>query len=95
MPPFIDDFGRKVWIYFLKHKNEVFVCFKPFELLIESQTGEELKRLRTDHMLEEYSNEFNDICRENDGSHQGEMIYGTPNSQQSKDVTVLVNCFRF
>ena len=25
---FIDDFNRKVWIYFMKHKSEVFVTFK-------------------------------------------------------------------
>ena len=25
---FIDDFSRKVWIYFLKHKSDVFATFK-------------------------------------------------------------------
>jgi len=25
---FIDDYSKKVWVYFLKHKNEVFVTFK-------------------------------------------------------------------
>ncbi|GAV73691.1 gag_pre-integrs domain-containing protein [Cephalotus follicularis] len=28
MLTFIDDFSRKVWVYFLKHKNDVFVTFK-------------------------------------------------------------------
>ena len=25
---FIDDFNRKVWVYFLKHKSDVFATFK-------------------------------------------------------------------
>jgi hypothetical protein len=25
---FIDDFSRKVWVYFMKHKSEVFTIFK-------------------------------------------------------------------
>jgi hypothetical protein len=25
---FIDDFSRKVWVYFMKHKSKVFTIFK-------------------------------------------------------------------
>jgi transposase InsO family protein len=28
---FIDDFNRKIWIYFLRHKFETFVKFKEFK----------------------------------------------------------------
>lgn len=35
----IDDFSRKVWVFILKHKNEVFVKFKQWKALIEKQIG--------------------------------------------------------
>jgi hypothetical protein len=35
---FIDDFSRKIWIYFLKKKSEVFDSFKEFKSLVENQT---------------------------------------------------------
>ena len=28
---FIDDFNRKVWVYFLKHKSDVFANFKKWK----------------------------------------------------------------
>nr|GEU40886.1 retrovirus-related Pol polyprotein from transposon TNT 1-94 [Tanacetum cinerariifolium] len=46
--PFIDDFSRMSWVYFLKHKSEVFECFKKFKTLVEKQTGKVVKVLRTD-----------------------------------------------
>ena len=32
---FIDDFSRKVWVYFLKHKSEVFEKFKSWKAAVE------------------------------------------------------------
>jgi hypothetical protein len=32
---FIDDYSRKIWIYFLKNKNEAFEIFKKFMSLVE------------------------------------------------------------
>jgi hypothetical protein len=32
---FIDDFSRKIWIYFLKEKNEVFKIFKEWKSLMK------------------------------------------------------------
>nr|GFA83480.1 retrovirus-related Pol polyprotein from transposon TNT 1-94 [Tanacetum cinerariifolium] len=45
----IDDFSRKVWVFFLKHKDEVFPTFKGWKVLIENQTGKKIKKLRTDN----------------------------------------------
>ena len=33
---FIDDFTRKVWVYFLKHKLEVFATFKKWKAEVEN-----------------------------------------------------------
>ena len=40
---FIDDATRKVWIYFLKHKSEVFETFKKWKVLVENEAGVKLK----------------------------------------------------
>ena len=58
----IDDFSRKVWVFFLRHKREVFATFKQWKTMIEKQTGKQVKRLRTDNGLEFCSGEFNSFC---------------------------------
>ena len=34
--PFIDDFSRNTWIYFIRKKSEVFDKFKEFKALVEN-----------------------------------------------------------
>ena len=45
---FIDDFSRKVWVYFLKHKSNVFSIFKKWKVEVENKTGLKVKCLRSD-----------------------------------------------
>jgi transposase InsO family protein len=52
MITFIDDFSRKVWVYFLKHKNDALTTLKQWKALVENQTGRKIKKLRTDNGLE-------------------------------------------
>ena len=33
---FIDDYLRKTWVYFLKHKYDAFSCFHQFKSLVEN-----------------------------------------------------------
>ena len=42
---FIDDFSRYCWVYFLKHKFEVFGLFKVFKALVENQSGRKLNQI--------------------------------------------------
>lgn len=58
----IDDYSRKLWIYFLKTKNEAFNKFVEWKTLIENQTGNKIKRLRTDNGLEFCNQEFDNYC---------------------------------
>jgi hypothetical protein len=62
MMTIIDDFSRKVWVYFLRHKNETFLTFKKWKNLVETQTGNKVKKLRTDNGLEFCSGDFNEFC---------------------------------
>ena len=63
MLTFIDDYSRKVWVYILKHKDEVFAQFKQWKTMIEKQTGKQIKRLRTDNGLEFCGGAFNEFCK--------------------------------
>ena len=36
---FIDDATRKVWIYFLRQKSDVFQTFKKWKCLVENETS--------------------------------------------------------
>jgi hypothetical protein len=46
---FIDDYSRKVWVYLLKRKYDVFNTFKQFRSLVEKSTGRSIKSLRTNN----------------------------------------------
>jgi hypothetical protein len=39
----IDDFSRKVWVYMLKSKVDVFLVFKQFRALVEKSTGRSIR----------------------------------------------------
>ena len=56
---FIDDHTRKVWVYFMQEKSEVFTHFQSFKAMVEKQTGRYIKCLRSDGGGEYFSKEFN------------------------------------
>ena len=61
---FIYDYSRKVWIYLLKKKDDVFNVFKQFRALVENSTSRTIKCLRTDNRGEFTSKEFENYCKE-------------------------------
>ena len=78
---FIDDFSRKVWVYFLKQKSDVFVNFKQWKALIENQTGKKIKRLRTDNGMEFCGGEFDEFCK-NEGIARHRTVRHTPQQNE-------------
>ncbi|KAL8112467.1 hypothetical protein AgCh_019972 [Apium graveolens] len=46
---FIDDSTRKVWVYFLKNKSDVFATFKKWKTEVENQTSLKVKSLMSDN----------------------------------------------
>ena len=74
---FIDDASRKVWVYFLKTKDQVFEHFKKFHAMAKREKRKPLKCLRTDNEGEYTSNEFKSYCSEKDIRHE-KTIHGTP-----------------
>ena len=61
---FIDDFSRKMWIYFIMNKYEVFNGFKIFKTLIKNHTEKKINTFQLDNGGEFTSNEFKELCKE-------------------------------
>ena len=57
---FIDDSSRKVWVYFLKNKSDVFETFKKWKAMVETETGLKVKCLRSDNGGEYIDGGFNE-----------------------------------
>lgn len=55
---FVDDFSRKVFVYPLKSKGEVFCKFIEFKQRYENETGETIKILRSDNGTEYVNTNF-------------------------------------
>ena len=55
---FIDDYSRKIWVYFLQEKSEAFVAFKSYKVLVEKEVANPIKVLRMDRGGGYNSHEF-------------------------------------
>ena len=62
---FIDDYSRRIWVYFLKKKDEVFHKFKEFKGLTQKKSGKLLRIIRTDRGFEYMNIEFLGFCKQN------------------------------
>ena len=58
---FIDDYSRMVFVYGLIHRSEVFDAFCQFKSLVENQTGQKIKKFRSDNALEYTSSKFSKL----------------------------------
>jgi len=66
---FNDDHSRKLWVYVLKTKDQMFGVFKQFQASVERETGKKLKCVRTNNGGE-YCGPFDEYCRQQDIRHQ-------------------------
>jgi transposase InsO family protein len=67
---FIDDVSRKVWVYFLRTKDQVFNYFQEFHVMVERETYNKLKCLRSDNSGEYTSKEFKAYCAKYEIRHE-------------------------
>ena len=74
---FIDDSTRKLWVYFLKKKSEVFDTFRKWKAMVENETGLKIKRLRSDNGGEYRDNRFREFCA-NNGIKMEKTVSMTP-----------------
>ena len=74
---FIDDHSRKVWVYFLKKKSEMFEAFRRWKAMVENETALRVKKLRTDNGGEYEDTRFKKFCYEH-GIRMERTVPGTP-----------------
>ncbi|KAL5851502.1 hypothetical protein ACOSQ3_006620 [Xanthoceras sorbifolium] len=74
---FIDDSTRKVWVYFMKKKSEVFDTFRKWKAMVENETGLKIKRLRSDNGGEYRDSRFREFCA-NSGIKMEKTVPMTP-----------------
>ena len=59
---FIDDSSKKVWVYFLKNKSDVFETFKKWKAMVEIETDLKVKCLKSDNEGEYINGGFSEYC---------------------------------
>jgi len=84
---FIDDFSRKIWVYFLKNKFEVFEKFQEFKIMVEKEFGQSIKTLISDNGGEFKSNDFMNFCK----YHGIKRQFTTPYTPQQNGVAERKN----
>lgn len=72
---FIDDYSKKVYVYFLRNKSEALEKFKEFKHEAENQLDAHIKILRTDNGLEYVNKSFSDYLKSNGIIHQTTTPY--------------------
>lgn len=60
---FTDNWSRKVWIYFLRTKDEAFEAFIIWKKMVETQSERKVKKFRTDNGLEFCNSKFDEFCK--------------------------------
>jgi transposase InsO family protein len=59
---FIDDYTRFCYVYLMRTKDEALHYFKIYKAEVENQLEKKIKRLRSDHGGDYFSNEFSKFC---------------------------------
>ena len=72
---FIDDYSKRTWCYFLKHKSKVFESFVGFKTLVEKEIGSPIKVLRIDNGGAYTSDQFGCFLKKHDIVHQRTAPY--------------------
>ncbi|KAK3019997.1 hypothetical protein RJ639_003345 [Escallonia herrerae] len=62
---FTDDASRKTWIYAIRQKSDVYHTFKKWKVLVENETGNKIKCLKSDNGGEYRDGEFQEYCSNN------------------------------
>lgn len=96
---FIDDHSRKVFVYTLKTKSEVFSKFVQFKTFVETQLNKKLKVLRSDNGTEFINNGFDKCGVENGFKHEKSAPYSAQQNglaeRMNRTIIEKVRCMLF
>ena len=95
---FIDDATRKTWVYYIKKKFDVFNTCKKWKALVENETRQNLKCLRSDNGGEYCSNEFDNYYSYH-GIRREKIVPTTPqengaSERMNKKIMEHARCMR-
>lgn len=85
---FIDDYSRKTWVYLLKQKYEAFPVFKRFKAMVEKESENHIKILRSDRGGEYMLIDFIEFCQSHGIKRQFTARY-TPQGNGRKNQTIM------
>ena len=85
----IDDCTRYCYIYLLKSKDEALQYFKIYKAEVENQLERKIKRVRSDHGGEYFSNNFTSFCEEHGIIHERTRPYSPKSNGLLKERTAL------
>ncbi|KAK9069971.1 hypothetical protein SSX86_010369 [Deinandra increscens subsp. villosa] len=71
----VDDYSRAVWVFLLKHKDEVFQNIQLFYNLIETQFHKRIKAFRSDNGTEFINKQLSDFVKNKGIVHQTTCAY--------------------
>lgn len=72
---FIDDYSRKVYVYFLKNKLDIKSVFEKFKVEVENELGKKIKILRSDNGKEFCNKELSNFLAASGIKHQTSTPY--------------------
>ena len=91
----IDDNTRFCYIYLLKSKDEALHYFKIYKAEVENQLERKIKRVRSDHGGEYFSNLFTLFCEEHGIIHERTSPYSPQSNEvaerKNRTLTGLIN----
>ena len=61
----MDDSSKKVWVYFLKNKFDIFETFKKLKAMVETEIGLKVKCLRSNNGGEHLDRRFSEYYATN------------------------------
>lgn len=90
---FIDDFSRKMFVYTMHSKSEVYSKFVEFKNAAENQLNRKIKMLRSDNGKEYVNDQFKKLCLSSGIKHQKSVPYSPQqNGLAERANRTLIEC---
>ena len=87
---YVDDVSRRVWVFLLKSKDQVFQTFQEFHAMVERETEKPFKCLRSDNGDEYTSHKFSEYCVKHGIRHEKippHLAFASPRAKQKQTRT--------
>ena len=75
---FIDYCSRRLWVYLIKKKSDVFPIFKDFKARVELESGKRIKCLKMNNGGEYTNGDFIAFCKQESIQRQFTVVYTPP-----------------